>query len=117
LIKIVRQRRVLTGLRLLRLFLSKGTHSLGEGFSLPVNINAKAFNLTSKLLVTSNYTPRIYVNMTELQESASMLGLAHKMIDNEAVIRPTIFSILIMTFSRIKKKFNWAFYLNSNPKS
>jgi len=31
-----------------------------------------------------------------------MLGLAHKMIDNEAVNRPTIFSILIMTFSRIK---------------
>jgi hypothetical protein len=34
--------------------------------------------------------PRIYVNMTELQESASMLGLLSKMINNEAVNRPTM---------------------------
>ena len=35
-------------------FLTEGTHPFGEGLSIPVNIKAKASNLSSKLLVTSN---------------------------------------------------------------
>ena len=35
-------------------FLTEGTHPFGEGFTIPVNIKANAFNLTNKLFVTSN---------------------------------------------------------------
>jgi hypothetical protein len=41
-------------------------------------------------LLQAMKTQGIYVNMTELQESASMLGLVSKMIENEAVNRPTM---------------------------
>ena len=70
-------------------FLTEGTHPFGEGFSNPVNTRAKAINLTSCSL-SAMKTPRIYDNITELQESASMLGLVSKMIKNNAVERPTM---------------------------
>jgi serine/threonine protein kinase len=70
-------------------FLTEGTHPFGEGFFRSTSRQRYLICQVSCLLPAMKNTC-LKVNMTELQESASMLGLVTKMIENDAVNRPTM---------------------------